>query len=47
MAERAISFYLGAERRDRASAAAVHGLALSAVHGVVLTGLTIALLLLP
>ena len=40
----AISFYLGAERRDRASAAAVHGLALSAVHGVVLTGLTIALL---
>ena len=37
----AISFYLGA---DRASAAAVHGLALSAVHGVVLTGLTIALL---
>ena len=40
----AISFYLGSERRDRASAAAVHGLALSAVHGVVLTGLTIALL---
>ena len=31
----AISFYLGAERRDRASAAAVHGLALSAVHGAV------------
>ena len=28
----AISFYLGSERRDRASAAAVHGLALSAVH---------------
>ena len=40
----AISFYLGSERRDRASAAAVHGLALSAVHGVVLTGLTIVLL---
>lgn len=40
----AISCYLGSERRDRASAAAVHGLALSAVHGVVLTGLTIVLL---
>ena len=40
----AISFYLGSERLDRASAAAVHGLALSAVHGVVLTGLTIVLL---
>ena len=40
----AISFYLGSERRDRASAAAVHGLALSAVHGVLLTVLTIALL---